>query len=169
MQTDYYYQYTECDSTGSRWRVAIPLNPGSCLDLPPPTRGTDCCRYHLHVCGCALPHHVTALLFSRSFLLSGWDVLRDEQSALHAMRGRVLLLGQQPSFRPMGRHPCRFHQSGQLPGPRTKWGGCSGLQQVTSTRTVNLRIKETGKRLCLRCPLFVLQLLMDASGCVSGV
>uniref|UniRef100_A0A672J1D1 Si:dkey-153k10.9 n=1 Tax=Salarias fasciatus TaxID=181472 RepID=A0A672J1D1_SALFA len=39
---DYYYQYTECDSTGSRWRVAIPVNPGSCSDLPPPTRGTDC-------------------------------------------------------------------------------------------------------------------------------
>uniref|UniRef100_A0A3Q1KDL3 MRH domain-containing protein n=1 Tax=Anabas testudineus TaxID=64144 RepID=A0A3Q1KDL3_ANATE len=34
--------YTECDSTGSRWRVAIPLNPGSCSDLPPPARGTDC-------------------------------------------------------------------------------------------------------------------------------
>uniref|UniRef100_A0A7N8WNT3 UPF0577 protein KIAA1324-like n=1 Tax=Mastacembelus armatus TaxID=205130 RepID=A0A7N8WNT3_9TELE len=29
-------------STGSRWRVAIPLSPGSCSDLPPPTRGTDC-------------------------------------------------------------------------------------------------------------------------------
>ncbi|KAG7244118.1 hypothetical protein INR49_004935 [Caranx melampygus] len=41
-EADYYYQYTECDSTGSRWRVAIPLNPGSCSDLPPPTRGTDC-------------------------------------------------------------------------------------------------------------------------------
>ncbi|KAM8739882.1 endosome/lysosome-associated apoptosis and autophagy regulator family member 2-like isoform 2-T2 [Acanthopagrus schlegelii] len=41
-ETDYYYQYTECDSTGSRWRVSIPLNPGSCSDLPPPTRGTDC-------------------------------------------------------------------------------------------------------------------------------
>uniref|UniRef100_A0A3Q0S9U5 Endosome-lysosome associated apoptosis and autophagy regulator family member 2b n=1 Tax=Amphilophus citrinellus TaxID=61819 RepID=A0A3Q0S9U5_AMPCI len=40
--SDYYYQYTECDSTGSRWRVAIPLAPGSCSDLPPPTRGTDC-------------------------------------------------------------------------------------------------------------------------------
>uniref|UniRef100_A0A665V0G9 UPF0577 protein KIAA1324-like n=1 Tax=Echeneis naucrates TaxID=173247 RepID=A0A665V0G9_ECHNA len=38
----YHYQYTECDSTGSRWRVAIPLNPGSCSDLPPPTRGADC-------------------------------------------------------------------------------------------------------------------------------
>uniref|UniRef100_A0A3Q1GPE9 Tyrosine-protein kinase ephrin type A/B receptor-like domain-containing protein n=1 Tax=Acanthochromis polyacanthus TaxID=80966 RepID=A0A3Q1GPE9_9TELE len=41
-KTDYYYQYTECDGTGSRWRVAIPHNPGSCSDLPPPTRGTDC-------------------------------------------------------------------------------------------------------------------------------
>uniref|UniRef100_A0A3P9KG89 MRH domain-containing protein n=1 Tax=Oryzias latipes TaxID=8090 RepID=A0A3P9KG89_ORYLA len=39
---DFYFQYTECDSTGSRWRVAIPLDPGSCSDLPPPTRGTDC-------------------------------------------------------------------------------------------------------------------------------
>ncbi|KAF7650547.1 hypothetical protein LDENG_00123780 [Lucifuga dentata] len=41
-ETDYYYQYTECDSTGSRWRVSIPLSPGSCSDLPPPSRGTDC-------------------------------------------------------------------------------------------------------------------------------
>lgn len=44
LQTDYYYQYTECDSTGSRWRVAIPLSPGSCSALPPPSRGTDCCE-----------------------------------------------------------------------------------------------------------------------------
>ncbi|XP_029901434.1 UPF0577 protein KIAA1324-like isoform X1 [Myripristis murdjan] len=41
-ETDYYYKYTECDSTGSRWRVAIPQSQGSCSDLPPPTRGTDC-------------------------------------------------------------------------------------------------------------------------------
>ncbi|KAM9771600.1 endosome/lysosome-associated apoptosis and autophagy regulator family member 2-like [Syngnathus typhle] len=41
-EMDYYYQYTECDSTGSRWRVAIPLNPGTCSGLPPPSRGTDC-------------------------------------------------------------------------------------------------------------------------------
>ncbi|XP_061617993.1 endosome/lysosome-associated apoptosis and autophagy regulator family member 2-like isoform X2 [Phyllopteryx taeniolatus] len=41
-EMDYYYQYTECDNTGSRWRVAIPLNPGTCSGLPPPSRGTDC-------------------------------------------------------------------------------------------------------------------------------
>uniref|UniRef100_A0A673BRK8 UPF0577 protein KIAA1324-like n=1 Tax=Sphaeramia orbicularis TaxID=375764 RepID=A0A673BRK8_9TELE len=41
-QTDYYYEYTECDSTGSRWRVAIPQNPGSCTGLPEPVRGTEC-------------------------------------------------------------------------------------------------------------------------------
>ncbi|XP_049617154.1 endosome/lysosome-associated apoptosis and autophagy regulator family member 2 [Syngnathus scovelli] len=41
-EMDYYYQYTECDTTGSRWRVAIPLNPGTCSGLPPPSRGTDC-------------------------------------------------------------------------------------------------------------------------------
>ncbi|KAI2653411.1 Endosome/lysosome-associated apoptosis and autophagy regulator family member 2 [Labeo rohita] len=39
---DYYFQYTECDSTGSRWRVAIPLNPGECTGLPEPVQGTDC-------------------------------------------------------------------------------------------------------------------------------
>ncbi|XP_019749187.1 UPF0577 protein KIAA1324-like [Hippocampus comes] len=41
-EMDYYYQYTECDAMGSRWRVAIPLNPGTCSGLPPPSRGTDC-------------------------------------------------------------------------------------------------------------------------------
>lgn len=44
VQRNYYYQYTECDGTGSRWRVAIPFSPGSCSDLPAPTRGTDCCE-----------------------------------------------------------------------------------------------------------------------------
>uniref|UniRef100_A0A8C8HAY8 MRH domain-containing protein n=1 Tax=Oncorhynchus tshawytscha TaxID=74940 RepID=A0A8C8HAY8_ONCTS len=40
--TDYYYEYTECDSTGSRWRVAIPQSHGSCIGLPEPVRGTEC-------------------------------------------------------------------------------------------------------------------------------
>ncbi|TKS73375.1 UPF0577 protein KIAA1324-like -like protein [Collichthys lucidus] len=40
--TDYYYEYTECDSTGSRWRVAIPQKPGSCTGLPEPVHGTEC-------------------------------------------------------------------------------------------------------------------------------
>uniref|UniRef100_A0A671RTS2 UPF0577 protein KIAA1324-like n=1 Tax=Sinocyclocheilus anshuiensis TaxID=1608454 RepID=A0A671RTS2_9TELE len=42
FQTDYYFEYTECDSTGSRWRVAIPHRQGSCSGLPEPVRGTDC-------------------------------------------------------------------------------------------------------------------------------
>uniref|UniRef100_A0A8C2AXN7 KIAA1324 like n=1 Tax=Cyprinus carpio TaxID=7962 RepID=A0A8C2AXN7_CYPCA len=42
QSADYYFQYTECDSTGSRWRVAIPLNPGECSGLPEPVQGTDC-------------------------------------------------------------------------------------------------------------------------------
>uniref|UniRef100_A0AAQ4PPS1 Endosome-lysosome associated apoptosis and autophagy regulator family member 2 n=1 Tax=Gasterosteus aculeatus aculeatus TaxID=481459 RepID=A0AAQ4PPS1_GASAC len=41
-QTDYYYEYTECDSTGSRWRVPIPQSPGACTGLPEPVRGTEC-------------------------------------------------------------------------------------------------------------------------------
>uniref|UniRef100_A0A8C4YXJ3 Endosome-lysosome associated apoptosis and autophagy regulator family member 2a n=1 Tax=Gadus morhua TaxID=8049 RepID=A0A8C4YXJ3_GADMO len=39
---DYYYEYTECDSTGSRWRVAIPHSPGACDGLPEPVKGTEC-------------------------------------------------------------------------------------------------------------------------------
>uniref|UniRef100_A0A1A7XH72 KIAA1324-like n=1 Tax=Iconisemion striatum TaxID=60296 RepID=A0A1A7XH72_9TELE len=41
-ETDYYYEYTECDSTGSRWRVAIPQRPGTCSGLPEPVHGTEC-------------------------------------------------------------------------------------------------------------------------------
>ncbi|KAJ8395655.1 hypothetical protein AAFF_G00028920 [Aldrovandia affinis] len=41
-ETDYDFKYTECDSTGSRWRVAIPHNQGTCMGLPDPVRGTDC-------------------------------------------------------------------------------------------------------------------------------
>ena len=44
FQTDYYFEYTECDSTGSRWRVAIPHRQGSCSGLPEPVRGTDCSK-----------------------------------------------------------------------------------------------------------------------------
>ncbi|KAG9280237.1 hypothetical protein AMEX_G2919 [Astyanax mexicanus] len=42
LETDYYFEYTECDSTGARWRVAIPHRQGSCTGLPEPVRGTDC-------------------------------------------------------------------------------------------------------------------------------
>ncbi|KAG7454325.1 hypothetical protein MATL_G00258430 [Megalops atlanticus] len=41
-ETDYYFEYTECDSTGSRWRVAIPRYLGTCTGLPDPVSGTDC-------------------------------------------------------------------------------------------------------------------------------
>uniref|UniRef100_A0A8C4IFQ8 Endosome-lysosome associated apoptosis and autophagy regulator family member 2a n=1 Tax=Dicentrarchus labrax TaxID=13489 RepID=A0A8C4IFQ8_DICLA len=41
-QMDYYYEYTECDSKGSRWRVAIPRSPEACTGLPEPVRGTKC-------------------------------------------------------------------------------------------------------------------------------
>lgn len=44
MQKDYYYEYTECDSTGTRWRVAIPQVPGDCVGLPEPVRGTECSK-----------------------------------------------------------------------------------------------------------------------------
>uniref|UniRef100_UPI00398F5360 endosome/lysosome-associated apoptosis and autophagy regulator family member 2 n=1 Tax=Pristiophorus japonicus TaxID=55135 RepID=UPI00398F5360 len=41
-ETDYHFEYTECDSTGSRWRVAIPGHPGRCSGLPEPIIGKEC-------------------------------------------------------------------------------------------------------------------------------
>ena len=39
--------YTECDISGGRWRVQVPLKPNSCKIENPekPERGTDCCKY----------------------------------------------------------------------------------------------------------------------------
>ncbi|XP_043570141.1 UPF0577 protein KIAA1324-like homolog [Chiloscyllium plagiosum] len=41
-KNDYHYEYTECDNTGSRWRVAIPKSPGTCTGLPEPIKGREC-------------------------------------------------------------------------------------------------------------------------------
>ncbi|XP_059510800.1 UPF0577 protein KIAA1324-like homolog isoform X2 [Stegostoma tigrinum] len=41
-KNDYHYEYTECDNTGSRWRVAIPKSPGMCTGLPEPIKGREC-------------------------------------------------------------------------------------------------------------------------------
>lgn len=62
-----------------------------------------------------------------SFLLSGWEVFRDEHPGVHAVCRRLLFAGQRPPFWPMGRHPCRVHKPGQLLRPRPKWRGPSGL------------------------------------------
>ncbi|XP_069797904.1 endosome/lysosome-associated apoptosis and autophagy regulator 1-like isoform X2 [Narcine bancroftii] len=41
-ESDYYYEYTDCNSRGSRWRVAVPHIPGNCIGLPDPVNGTSC-------------------------------------------------------------------------------------------------------------------------------
>ncbi|XP_032566532.1 UPF0577 protein KIAA1324 homolog isoform X2 [Chiroxiphia lanceolata] len=41
-ESEYHYEYTACDSAGSRWRVAVPHSPGLCTGLPDPVRGTEC-------------------------------------------------------------------------------------------------------------------------------
>uniref|UniRef100_A0A8B9PTK3 KIAA1324 n=1 Tax=Apteryx owenii TaxID=8824 RepID=A0A8B9PTK3_APTOW len=40
--SEYHYEYTACDSSGSRWRVAVPHAPGLCTGLPDPVKGTEC-------------------------------------------------------------------------------------------------------------------------------
>lgn len=42
LQTDYHFEYTECDSSGSRWRVAVPNPSVECSGLPDPVRGKEC-------------------------------------------------------------------------------------------------------------------------------
>uniref|UniRef100_A0A8C9FJJ3 KIAA1324 like n=1 Tax=Pavo cristatus TaxID=9049 RepID=A0A8C9FJJ3_PAVCR len=42
LQTDYHFEYTECDSSGSRWRVAVPNPSAECSGLPDPVKGKEC-------------------------------------------------------------------------------------------------------------------------------
>ncbi|KAK7135854.1 hypothetical protein R3I94_014510 [Phoxinus phoxinus] len=41
-ESDYHFEYTDCDVLGSRWRVAIPNKPETCTGLPDPVKGTQC-------------------------------------------------------------------------------------------------------------------------------
>ncbi|TMS15810.1 UPF0577 protein [Larimichthys crocea] len=41
-ESDYHFEYTECDVLGSRWRVAIPNKADTCTGLPDPVKGTQC-------------------------------------------------------------------------------------------------------------------------------
>ncbi|CAG07478.1 unnamed protein product [Tetraodon nigroviridis] len=41
-ESDYHFEYTECDALGSRWRVAVPNKADICTGLPDPVHGTQC-------------------------------------------------------------------------------------------------------------------------------
>nr|XP_033815262.1 UPF0577 protein KIAA1324-like homolog isoform X2 [Geotrypetes seraphini] len=41
-EADYHFEYTECDSSGSRWRVAIPNSEQACSGMPDPVKGKEC-------------------------------------------------------------------------------------------------------------------------------
>ena len=45
FQTEFRYQFTECDEQGGRWRVSVPASP-ACSSTPPspPTRVDDCSK-----------------------------------------------------------------------------------------------------------------------------
>ncbi|XP_053572480.1 endosome/lysosome-associated apoptosis and autophagy regulator family member 2 [Bombina bombina] len=42
LEKDYHFEYTECDSSGSRWRVAILNEDHACTGLPDPLKGKEC-------------------------------------------------------------------------------------------------------------------------------
>ncbi|XP_031794491.1 UPF0577 protein KIAA1324-like homolog isoform X2 [Sarcophilus harrisii] len=42
QEKDYHFEYTECDSSGSRWRVAVPNSAVDCSGLPDPVKGKEC-------------------------------------------------------------------------------------------------------------------------------
>ncbi|KAK5863489.1 hypothetical protein PBY51_000517 [Eleginops maclovinus] len=41
-ESDYHFEYTECDALQSRWRVAVPNKVDICTGLPNPVKGTQC-------------------------------------------------------------------------------------------------------------------------------
>ncbi|XP_068185966.1 endosome/lysosome-associated apoptosis and autophagy regulator 1 [Antennarius striatus] len=41
-ESDYHFEYTECDVLQSRWRVAVPNKADTCTGLPDPVQGTHC-------------------------------------------------------------------------------------------------------------------------------
>ncbi|CAL1606068.1 unnamed protein product [Knipowitschia caucasica] len=41
-ESDYHFEYTECDILGARWRVAVPNKQDTCTRLPDPVQGTAC-------------------------------------------------------------------------------------------------------------------------------
>lgn len=41
-ESDYHFEYTDCDVLGSRWRVAVPNKADTCTGLPDPVKGTQC-------------------------------------------------------------------------------------------------------------------------------
>ncbi|XP_019944302.2 endosome/lysosome-associated apoptosis and autophagy regulator 1 [Paralichthys olivaceus] len=41
-ESDYHFEYTQCDVLGSRWRVAVPNKANTCTGLPDPVKGTQC-------------------------------------------------------------------------------------------------------------------------------
>ncbi|GAB0175586.1 endosome/lysosome-associated apoptosis and autophagy regulator family member 2 [Grus japonensis] len=48
-ETDYHFEYTECDSSGSRWRVAVPNPSVECSGLPDPVKGKECSMLTLFI------------------------------------------------------------------------------------------------------------------------
>uniref|UniRef100_A0ABM5GGW2 Endosome/lysosome-associated apoptosis and autophagy regulator family member 2 isoform X2 n=1 Tax=Pogona vitticeps TaxID=103695 RepID=A0ABM5GGW2_9SAUR len=42
QEAEYHFEYTECDSSGSRWRVAVPNPEEECSGLPDPVKGKEC-------------------------------------------------------------------------------------------------------------------------------
>ncbi|KAL1020751.1 hypothetical protein UPYG_G00004170 [Umbra pygmaea] len=41
-ESDYHFEYTDCDVQGTRWRVAVPNKEDTCTGLPDPVKGTQC-------------------------------------------------------------------------------------------------------------------------------
>lgn len=51
------YEFTECDSSQGRWRVAVPKDPDSCEASEVPVRQKDCSKYGLlRLGGCIIEH-----------------------------------------------------------------------------------------------------------------
>lgn len=83
-QSDYHFEYTECDVLGSRWRVAVPNKADTCTGLPDPVKGTQCSEcppltsrfiHFLHVTTLHILYLFLAMLSSSPSYLSNVPML----------------------------------------------------------------------------------------------
>lgn len=129
LQSDYHFEYTQCDVLGSRWRVAVPNKAETCTGLPDPVKGTQCskyfslvsCFYTLSIfmdgfmCNNCKQSPWTSLLFpfgvSCRFLLQRRGVPRHAVTEVSEMCCRHLLSGNWRGLRWVGQSANRFcHQ-----------------------------------------------------------
>ncbi|KAG9332365.1 hypothetical protein JZ751_015008, partial [Albula glossodonta] len=151
LQSDYHFEYTECDILGSRWRVAIPNKPETCTGLPDPVRGTECF---------GVPGHVTNLLsflVPAAFSCKAGEYLDMKTQECQKCAEGTYSLGTGVRFDEWDKLPAGFVSYGIDMGFESNAANCSNstwipkgdyimssLDECTSTLTYAVSLKQSG-------------------------